>query len=164
MMLMRGVLAVLLLSLCGCFVITWGTVYQSLAPDAGGLLRVQEKACLADCALRLIVNDEAGEHQIFRKSDCVVEFAHANWTGSVVAAFVDGLYCKQIKVAYDVRAHRIVDFESAAPALRASIIENYKVTAQELQENGGDVFKWATYPGDGNPHRAKNEFKARYGR
>ena len=96
------------------------------------------------------------------KTDCFVYFAHAEWSGTTVAAFVDGFYCGDIRVAYDMKARRLVDFRSAEAWLRGSMIKAYGVTDSELQSNKGDVFVWATYPGDGNPRRSKDEFHKRF--
>ena len=74
----------------------------------------------------------------------------------------DGGYCGQIKVAYDTSSRRSVDFGSAETWLSSSIIKSYGVSAQELRSSRGDVFMWATYPGDGNPRRSRDEFRKRY--
>jgi len=89
-------------------------------------------------------------------------FAHAEWIGDTVAVFVDGGYCHQIRIAYDSKSRRSVDFKSVEDRLRSSIIKAYSVTERELEANDGDVFQWATYPGDGNPRRSKTEFHERY--
>jgi len=141
---------------------TWGTVYKSVSPDKKSELLVQETACFADCALRVVLKRGWHTERIASKSDCVVNFAHAEWSGSNVAAFVDGSYCGDIRVAYDTKAGRLVDFRSAEPWLRRSIIKAYGVTDSELQSNKGDAFVWATYPGDGHPRRSMDEFRKRF--
>jgi hypothetical protein len=88
-------------------------------------------------------------------------FAHAAWSGNVMAIFVDGSYCGTIKAAYDVQAHRAVDFTSVEPWLKEAIARDYHVTPEELQPKGGDVFAWATYPG-ACCSRAKDEFEKRW--
>lgn len=96
-----------------------------------------------------------------RKTRCVVFFAHAAWSGSVVVVFVDGGYCGQFRVAYDFTSDRLVDFKTAEPALRETIIRDYGVTAEELKSNSGDVLKWATYPGR-CCSRAVDDFRKRF--
>ena len=139
---------------------SWHTVYASLSPDKNSELLVQEKACFADCALRIIVRVDRRIEQITTRQDCAVFFAHAEWSGNVVSAFIDGTVCGQIRVAYDVLSNRQADFTSAEVGLRQGIIRAYGVTPDELRENGGDVLKWATYPG-ACCSRAVDEFRKR---
>ena len=96
-------------------------------------LLVQEKGCFADCAVQVIVKRGWRTEQIAWKSDCVINFAHADWAGNIVAVFVDGGYCGQIKAAYDTSSRRAVDFRSTERRLSNSIIKAYRVTPQELQ-------------------------------
>jgi hypothetical protein len=100
--------------------------------------------------------------QIAWKSDCVITFAHAAWSGRRVAVFVDGSVCGQIRAAYDTASDKVLDFKVVEPWLRAAIIDSYKVTPEELGANNGDVFAWASYPGDGEPRRSTEEFRRRY--
>jgi len=97
-------------------------------------------------------------------NDCVIRFAHAAWSGTRVAVFVDGSYCQTIKVAYDTASNRQFTFQHAEPWLREAIIGEYAVTPEELKGNGGDVLAWATYPGDGRPRRSSDEFRRRFRR
>jgi hypothetical protein len=142
--------------------LTWATVYRSVSPDKESELLVQETNCLSDCALRVVLSTGWRVKEIASKADCSVNFAHAEWSGTTVAAFVDGFWCGDIRVAYDVKARRAVDFQSAEPWLRSSIIKSYDVTDSELKSNQGDVFAWATYPGDGNARRSSDEFRKRF--
>jgi hypothetical protein len=160
---MRYAVALLLLGLFGCRgIVIWGTVYSAASRDGSAQVLVQEKGCFADCAVQIVVKRGWHSEQIAWRSDCYITFAHAEWLGDVVAVFVDGTYCGQIRVAYDSRLRRSIDFKSAEDRLRSSIVRAYNVTAQELDANSGDVFRWATYPGDGNPRRSKDEFHKRY--
>ena len=160
---MRCVPLILALMSTSCRgIVTWGTVYKSVSPDKKSELLVQEMACFADCVLRVVLKRGWHTEQIANKSDCFVNFAHAEWSGSTVAAFVDGFYCGDIRVAYDMKAGRVVDFKSAEPWLRRSIIKAYAVTDSELQSNKGDAFVWAMYPGDGNSRRSMDEFRKRF--
>jgi hypothetical protein len=160
---MRWLLVVMVLISTSCRgIVAWGTVYSSVSPDKTSELLVQETGCFADCALRVVFKRGWHTERIATKTDCVVNFAHAEWSGNTVAAFVDGFYCGDIRVAYDIKARRVIDFRSAEPWLRSSIIKAYRVTDSELQSNRGDVFVWATYPGDGNPRRSMDEFHQRF--
>ena len=82
----------------------------------------------------------------------------------LVAVFADALWCGQIKVAYDTTAGRALDFKTTEPWLGEAIVDSYGVSADELAANGGDVLKWATYPGDGRFRRSMNEFRRRTAR
>lgn len=112
--------------------------------------------------MRIVVQQGWRSDQIARREDCIVNFAHANWSGPLVAVFVDGGYCGQFKVAYDVHLRGQVDFALVAGRLRESIVKAYGVTPAELAANDGDVFQWATYPGDGVPRRSTQEFHRRF--
>jgi hypothetical protein len=79
-----------------------------------------------------------------------------------VAIFVDGGYCGLIKRAYDTASGRSIDFATGEGALRMAIMKSYAVSPVELAANNGDVFAWATYPGNGGPHRSRSEFLRRY--
>jgi hypothetical protein len=144
--------------------LTWETVYSSKSPDATAELLVQRSNCFADCLIRVVVNQGWQSEEIERRSDCVVMFAHAAWRSDVVAIFIDGLYCGPIKVAFNTKTRRVIGFETSEHWLRASIEESYAVSADELRSNGGDVFKWATYPGDGRVRRSSEEFRRRTAR
>lgn len=162
---MRYVLGFLLLSPLGCTgFLTWRTVYSSASSDRDSVLLVQEAGCFADCSVRVVMMQGRRERVIATASDCAVTFAHSAWSGSIVAVLVDGLYCGQIKVAYDTATESKVDFESAQAWLKLSIVEAYKVTAEELEANNGDVFQWAIYPGDGQSRRSVREFRSRFRR
>src|SRR5690242_4649030 len=81
---MRYTLLFLLLASVGCGgIVTWGTVYSSQSRDGRGELRVDERGCFADCAVRVVIKRGWGTQQIAAKSDCVINFAHAEWAGSV---------------------------------------------------------------------------------
>ncbi|MEP7364283.1 MAG: hypothetical protein ABI972_13600 [Acidobacteriota bacterium] len=156
----------MLVSLTGCSgIVTWRTAYSSAPSYRHDELLVQETNCFpADCEVQVVVQRGWQSQQIAHEFDCVIHFAHAAWSGSVVAVFVDGFYCGQIKVAYDTETKRKVDFESAQAWLKPAIVEAYNVTAEELKANDGDVFKWATYPGDGESRRSVREFGSRFRR
>jgi hypothetical protein len=143
-------------------ILTWATVYESVAPDGGTTLQVQVSKCFGDCDVRVVVNRGWSAERIAARSDCAVQFAHAEWEGDTVAVFVDGSSCGPIKAAYDARARRAVEFAAVEPWLRDSITRSYGVTADELSANQWDVFQWATYPGDGQARRSTEEFSRRF--
>src|SRR5215831_19489908 len=131
---MRYVVVLLMVGLLGCRgVIMWATVYSAASGDGSAKVLVQENACFADCALRIIVNRGWHSDQIVTRSDCYMTFAHAEWIGDTVAVFVDGGYCHQIRIAYDSKSRRSVDFKSVEDLLRSSIIKAYSVTERELE-------------------------------
>jgi hypothetical protein len=139
-------------------ILTWATAYESVAPDGGAKLQVQVGGCFVDCVVRLVVKRGWRTEKIATWDGCIVKFAHAEWEGDTVAAFVDGAYCGPIQVAYDLRERRLFDFRTAEPWLRSSIVRSYGVTANELSANQGDVFQWAT----GHPGRSSDEFRKRF--
>ena len=159
---MRYLLVVLLFTQMGCRIVTWGTVYAALSPDAEAELQVQEKACFEHCELQIVVKRSWSTEQLAWRSDCVIDFAHAAWEGPIVSVFVDGASCGQMKVAFDTNSHRSVDFKSTEKWLGNSISQAYGVTPQELESNHGNVFIWATYPCDGHPWRSTDEFRKRH--
>ena len=112
--------------------------------------------------MRIVVDQGSRSERIAYRRGCMINFAEASWSGSVVAIFVDGGFCQQIKVAYDVRVQRVVPVSTFEPALRSAIVQDYRVDPSELRAAGGDVFRWATYSGDGNSHRSKDKFARRY--
>jgi hypothetical protein len=158
---MRWIAALLLITLSGCGVLTWKTVYSSPSPEGKAVVRIEEAGCLGDCAVQVVVRRSWHTTRIAKKSGCVVYFAHAAWSGNVVAVFVDGGYCHDIRVAYDVSSDRTVDFKTVEPWLREAIVRDYRVTAEELRGNSGDVLMWATYPGH-CCSRGVDEFRKRY--
>lgn len=100
--------------------------------------------------------------KIATEFDCVVKFAHAAWRNRIASVFVDGAYCGQIKVVHDTEVGAPVNFGSTDSWLRDDIVAAYGVTSDELKANGGDIFKWATYPGGGGSPRSTVEFRNRY--
>src|SRR5215472_10760126 len=122
---MRYAVAFLLVSLFGCGgIVTWGTVYSLASRDGTAGVLVQENACFADCAVRIVVKRGGHSDQIAWRSDCYLTFAHAEWIGDAVALFADGGYCGQIRVAYDSRLRRPVECKSEEDRLRSSIIRS----------------------------------------
>jgi len=122
---------------------------------------VQVKGCLADCTTKIVIEQGWHTTEIARRYDCAVFFAHAKWSGNTVAVFIDGTYCGTVKVAYDLASGHVITFDAVAADLQASIIHDYNVSADELRAHGGDVFKWATYPGT-CCSRGSDEFRKRY--
>src|ERR1051325_606045 len=54
---MRWAAALLLVMLSGCSgILTWKIVFSSASPDRKAVLRVEESACFADCALQIVIN------------------------------------------------------------------------------------------------------------
>lgn len=159
---MRIIAIVLLLGLSACSGIsTWKTVYSSVSPDRKESIRVEETNCFSDCTVRVVVSNGQETKTIAKKLDCAVFFAHAAWSGSLVAVFVDGVYCGDIRIAYDLASNRALDFRVAQGWLGEAIIREYAITPDELRANGDDVFKWATYPGH-CCSRAVDEFRKRF--
>jgi hypothetical protein len=138
-------------------ILTWATVYESVAPGGGTTLQVQVSKCFGDCDVRVVVNWGWSAERIAARSDCAVMFAHAEWEGDTVAVFVDGASCGPIKAAYDAGARREADFAAAEAGLRSSIVRSYGVTADELSANQGDVLQWAS-----QSQRSTEEFSRRF--
>jgi hypothetical protein len=109
-----------------------------------------------------MVRDGWSSTKVAHGNDCIVNFAHAAWSGTKVAVFVDGYYCGPIRAAVDVESGKPIDYETAKAWLAQSIIESYSVSPDELEAAGGDVFRWATYPGDGQQRRSMVEFRQRH--
>lgn len=159
---MRHALLLYLLLACGCGVLLWDSVYRSDAPDGKSTLQLQVRSCGPDCEIRIVVGQWWRTTEIARRGDCVLEFAHVAWLGSVVSVFVDGVTCGQLRAAYDVAAERAVPFEETESWLADSIVKEYSVTNEEIEANAGDVFKWASYFGNERPRRSHREFRRRY--
>jgi hypothetical protein len=150
----------LMLSACGG-VLTWKTVYSSRSPNANGEIRLEETGCFADCTVQVVVSKGWHTTTLITKSACAVMFAHAIRVGSVAAVFVDGSYCGDIRVAYDISVGRAVDFKIVEQKLKEAIVREYGVTPEEIHVRGDDVLKWATYPGR-CCSRAVDEFRTCY--
>ena len=150
-----------LLCLSGCAgVISWLPIYTSHSPDRKWDVRVEVRKCLADCAVRVVLNDRwLFATQLGSGEDCNVAFAHVIWVGSKVGVYVDGAICPPIKAAYDVNAKRKVPFAELEDDMRRSIIADYGVTQEEIEENGGDVFKWASFRSEGDARRSLLMFR-----
>lgn len=140
----------------------WSTVYSSDSPDRQSRVLVQERACFADCTVRVVIQQGGGTVEVATKHDCSINFAHAARGGTQLAVFVDGGFCGPIEVGYDVAKRRVVEFAGVRSWLADSIVRSYGVGGQELRENRQDVFQWATHPGDGNWRRSTAEFDRRF--
>ena len=158
---MRLAACLLFLVLGGCSALV-APMYTSAAPDGVRKVMVKESWCFADCAVDVVLAGKWINRTIASKSDCLVEFAHAAWKGTVVSVFVDGLWCGKIRVAYDTATGKPVDFASTEDWLRRDIVSAYKITPQELATKDGNVLAWVTYDGDGKARRATREFQARH--
>jgi hypothetical protein len=158
---MRLAACLLFLVLGGCSALV-APMYTSTAPDGVRKVMVKESWCFADCAVDVVLAGKWRNTTIASGNDCLVEFAHAAWQGSVVSVFVDGLWCGKIRVAYDTATGKHVDFASTEAWLRRDIVSAYQITPQELATKNGDVLAWVTYDGDGKARRATTEFQARH--
>jgi len=150
------------LTYSGCGVLTWHEVYNSNQPRGRSRVSLKEECGLADCSLRIAVEQGWSSTEIGFARGCVIDFAQAAWDGPIVGMFVDGGTCGQIRVAYDVASKQKVAFSRVEATVRLAIIDGYHVTGNELKAMHGDPFEWATYPADGNPRRSKDEFSGRY--
>jgi hypothetical protein len=150
------------IALSGCGVVTWRDVYCANQPHGNARACVSQKCGFADCSVRIKIDQGWRSAQIGYRRGCTLNFAEASWVGPIVGVFVDGGYCQQIEAAYDVESNRTVPFSMAERAVRAAIARDYGVAPGELKAASGDVLTWATYPGDGNPRRSKDEFSRRY--
>jgi hypothetical protein len=146
----------------GCGIVTWKTAYTSASGDGSTKIAVAQMRGLSDCMLRVVASNGWHSQTVALNRGCIIEFAHAVWSGNRVAVFVDGSFCGSITVAYDFGTNREIAFETLSRNLKAAIIRDYSVSADEVQASGGDVFRWASYPGDGVEHRAMAEFRRRY--
>jgi len=116
----------------------------------------------ADCAVKIAVKQGWASQQIGFARGCVLDFAQAAWIGSTVGVFVDGGTCRQIRAAYDIVSRQEAPFSRVEGAVRMAIVNEYRVSADEIKASGGDSFGWAAYPGDGSRRRGKDEFDKRY--
>jgi hypothetical protein len=148
--------------LSGCGVLGWREVYSSRRPGGRTQITVEEKCGLADCSMRMILVENRHSVQLDYRRGCNINFVHAAWLGPVVGVFVDGGTCQQIKIAYDTVARTTVPFTNVEEALRAAITAEYAPDGAELRSAGGDIFQWATYPGDGSRRRSIEEFRKRH--
>lgn len=162
---MRSVSLLPLALLCsGClYSDRWETVYSAASQDGMTVLAVQESNCEHDCNIRVTVDGGGRQETIAELPDCSVHFAHAAWSGQIVALYASGSLCGPFSAAYDVDMKRSVDFSAVESWLRASIIREYSVTPKELAAYGGDVLKWANHPGP-CCGRASDEFRKKYRR
>lgn len=155
-----GVSVVLLGTLCGCFLFFFTTVYSSRSPDGKAEVRVEERCGIADCSVRVVLSrDWPADEVIAWGNDCVITFAHAAWSGTQVAVYIDGSTCLQIRVAHDTATNRHVTFKDTEPWLKTAIIREYAVTPGELETNGIDGLRWL---GPSGNDRLRAEFRKRY--
>ena len=110
-------------------------------------LKVRQGNCFGDCSVIIELVLKGQSHVLLRKSDCVVQFAHAAWSGTQVAVFVDGTLCFTLQVAYDTALSKTVDFAAAQSWLKGDMMKMYSLTPDQLKQSDGDTFKWATNPG-----------------
>lgn len=157
-----GVVAIVLVGYYGCIEWRWSTVYAAKSPDGKRRIEVQETACFADCAVRVVLREGWRSTTIATASDCWISFAYAAWSGPVVGVFVDGRICGLIKAAYNVQARVGVRFESAEDAVRKGIVREYSVQPAELAKVHNDPLVWATYD-QFEEGRASVEFRKRHG-
>jgi hypothetical protein len=126
-------------------------------------IEVQETACFADCAVRVVLRDGWRSTTIASASDCWISFAQAAWSGPIVGVFVDGRICGQIKAAYSVQSRVGVQFEAAEDAVRMAIVREYSVQPHELAKAHNDPLVWATYD-QFEEGRAAGEFRKHHSR
>jgi hypothetical protein len=69
-MLLIGVVAIVLLGYYGCTEWRWSTVYATKSPDGKRQIDVQQTACFADCAVRVVLRDSWRSTTIASASDC----------------------------------------------------------------------------------------------
>jgi len=145
----------LLLFVFGCSCegpLAWTTTYVSEpSPDGQYRIRIQGRGCLADCTARIVVESRIGlTHEIARRTDCWFGFTEVYWHSDSyhrLALFFDGRVCGQMRLAYEIHSgarSTPIPFETLEPFLRKAIEHNCDLTAAELQQFEGDVFRWAS--------------------
>jgi hypothetical protein len=150
--------------LAGCLSLSSGhPTYTFPSPDQRSEIRIEQYNCgFADCAIRVVLKRGWRYAYLTDRSDCALNFAHAAWHEAKVSVFVDGGHCGAIKTAFDIANWSNLSFSATEEWMREAVIADYAVSPEELQANQSDVFKWATYPGDGKPRRSVQEFQKRF--
>jgi hypothetical protein len=160
----RGILAIVLAVMVGCGVLMFHepTRYVSSSPDGRWRVRVTERACLADCVVRIYADGGLIPIPIGVGNDCWIEFVHTTWIKSTAVVFVDGGVCPDIKVAYDFDHRSFVEYSLFEPQLNDDIVRAWEVTDAELEACGGDALQWASSRSECGGGRARVEFLRKY--
>jgi hypothetical protein len=130
--------------------------------SSGQEIKVSQSCSFPDCRTYVSIPHWWRDEIIMNIDGCGrVQFAHAMWSGGVVAAFIDAA-CGPMEVAYDTKRHRSVDYQMYKAVLGARIIQDYRVTPTDLQMCNNDVFEWAaSYPSCAGG-RSSREFLQRH--
>ena len=113
---MRTLVLCLSLVFCGCAT-SWPVWYEAKASSGKATLTAEEHCSFIDCRVAVGIERPGGGRELIALIDgCDPRFAHAAWSDMTVAAFIDagpdGSGCR-LRLAYDTRAGRPVDFTSA---------------------------------------------------
>ena len=128
-------------------------------------MRVKELCTFPDCMVDVTL--QTGwwqESALFRRNDCVVNFAHIAWSqdSRYAAIFVDNGFCSSIQVGYDLKSKASVPFPPFADLVRKSITSEYKLRSDDLAPYKGDPLEWAHYPGDGTLRPGMEAFRKKH--
>lgn len=141
------------------------TLVVSQAPNRSATARIKEFCTLPDCVVEVTLQTGwLTEKTIVQRSDCVVSFAHVAWSADsrFAAFFVDNLFCSSIHEGYDLKTSSATAFEPLSDLVRRSILEEYRISPEDLTRYGGDPLEWAHYPGDGVPRPGPQAFRQKH--
>jgi hypothetical protein len=143
----------------------WTTEYTSRSPDGLREIRVQSRACFADCVLRITAHQGGSDAILTQRADCSFQIGQVTWVDSTAVIHVPDGICGNFHLAYDFGARRQVDPKPFEEALRSDVSQTYAVTPQELFPCNGDVLRWMNYhEGCTQGYRALDEFRRRHPR
>lgn len=142
------VLLALFLFSSGCTVLRpiigpWMPVYQARSPDNRNLLSVEERACLSDCSVRVVLSRGLMDNVVIaNRTDCTISFAHASWSNRIVTVVVSLGYCEPIEITYNFESRRFEPVSQYLNDFKKSLTSFYQLGKADLSPFNGDVLKW----------------------
>lgn len=96
-----SVIPMLLVVAVAVWLYTWTTEYSSKSPDGSREVRVQTRACLADCVLRIHAISGLTRAEIARDNDCIFRDASTEWRNTIVEVHVKTTFCGRLTATYN---------------------------------------------------------------
>jgi len=125
--------------------LTYMDVFVAGGPDGRREVRVSERACFADCVVRVSVISEHGRRDLAIKDDGYADFVEAVWSpdSRTVATFVHLLFRPGVVTGYDFVKEVVIPAEIARAQVEAAIRVRYSLPPGFLVPYEGSLDRWA---------------------
>jgi hypothetical protein len=128
-----------------CGILFYKDVCIAKSPNPRREVRVSERACMADCVVRVTVVSERGERTIAKMNDGKVGFVEVSWSPDAqrVTVYVFVTYAIGILTGYDFKDEKILAPNLVRSEIESAIRTHYSLSNDYLLDFDGNLDRWA---------------------